>query len=502
MANFGPVTVPGWNTGETISVYLLDGANRRVGTPVTTAVVAANGTVSFTGLATESNFEGTDGTTTGRFSTLTDPAETGGGSGGPVTPFRPEAYGAVRDGVTDDTAAINAAIADAFASATAENGYYAEVQFSAGIYEISGPLIQAGATKGNAQIPIPYNAPTAAKVTLALLGVSDVGAIPHWLQTVPQRAGTVLRTSLTGQAYSATFGQPSILGGPTPEGIGYGDSTPNFSNMLIVIDGIQVNGPVNPSVCGIDLRQIAAANVKSAAAQAEQVPSTAALPTANFMSGLLMPNNGNNAYSQVGTFACEGWYRGILMGEHCHLHHATILHCARGISFGGPNPHAMYVDVAAVENCEYILEYVDVSPVAWQPGVAGLFVHVAQLQTEPGTGTDATSELIHDPSNSLFGAVNVVNNGGSAFTLNGAVNVRVNALTIARGAFTPTLPATTIASAPIYRDMALTVSGGTVTAIAVDGVAQGITSGTVFVPAGKTFAITYSAAPTLRAVRF
>ena len=41
------------------------------------------------------------------------------------------------------------------------------------------------------------------------------------------------------------------------------------------------------------------------------------------------------------------------------------------------------------------------------------------------------------------------------------------------------------------------VSGGTVTAIAVDGTTTGLTSGTIYVPAGQDLAITYSVAPTV-----
>lgn len=44
--------------------------------------------------------------------------------------------------------------------------------------------------------------------------------------------------------------------------------------------------------------------------------------------------------------------------------------------------------------------------------------------------------------------------------------------------------------------VAVTVTGGTVTVIAVGGVTTGLTSGTVYVPAASSIAITYSAAPT------
>ncbi|MGE7437955.1 hypothetical protein [Kitasatospora sp. NPDC001175] len=41
----------------------------------------------------------------------------------------------------------------------------------------------------------------------------------------------------------------------------------------------------------------------------------------------------------------------------------------------------------------------------------------------------------------------------------------------------------------------MTITGGTVTGIAVDGQTTGVTSGTVLVPSGRTVTLTYSAAP-------
>jgi hypothetical protein len=62
---------------------------------------------------------------------------------------------------------------------------------------------------------------------------------------------------------------------------------------------------------------------------------------------------------------------------------------------------------------------------------------------------------------------------------------------------TPAVPATTVAAdngtgIPV----AVTVTGGTVTVIAVSGTPTGLTSGTVIVPYPGTVTLTYSAAPT------
>jgi hypothetical protein len=61
----------------------------------------------------------------------------------------------------------------------------------------------------------------------------------------------------------------------------------------------------------------------------------------------------------------------------------------------------------------------------------------------------------------------------------------------------PSVPASgTALTNPFPFDATVYVSGGVVTAIDVGGTATGLTSGSVFVPAGETITLTYSAAPT------
>ncbi len=60
-----------------------------------------------------------------------------------------------------------------------------------------------------------------------------------------------------------------------------------------------------------------------------------------------------------------------------------------------------------------------------------------------------------------------------------------------------TLGATTVASLnPNPVPVNVTISGGTVTVIAVSGVVTGQTSGTFLIPAGGSITVTYSVAPT------
>lgn len=61
----------------------------------------------------------------------------------------------------------------------------------------------------------------------------------------------------------------------------------------------------------------------------------------------------------------------------------------------------------------------------------------------------------------------------------------------------PAIPASTVQAVNnTGQPVAVTVTGGTVTVIAVNGVASGLTAGTVIVPAGGNIAITYSVVPT------
>ena len=81
---------------------------------------------------------------------------------------------------------------------------------------------------------------------------------------------------------------------------------------------------------------------------------------------------------------------------------------------------------------------------------------------------------------------------GALFASGGAVVTAAPALF----ATAMTLGATTVASLnpnPVARS--ITISGGTVTAIAVNGVSTGQTSGTFTVPAGGSITVTYSVAP-------
>lgn len=416
--------------------------------------------------------------------------------------FTPETYGAKGDNSTDDTAAINSAVGAAVTYAQA-NGGYAEVVFSpTSTYLVSGATTQSSTYKGNAQIPLPLIATTARKIVLVLRGSRDASALYHWQQTATQNSGAVIRSTLVG-TNDGTWGEASVIGGPTPaQGYGSGGAGNVFNNMLVVVDGLSIVVPEDPHVCGFDFRGMAEANVTSAsvlvATGATLIGSTT-YPTQTWQFGLSSPSTNNNANCNVGLYSCEGCYIGLLASEHIAAQSVRCIYCADGIFFTPTTFHGAWIGYACVEACTVSLNC--------QASATYVKFHIAVLDVEDGASAWAPAAHVYDPGNRMYGYVGLFSNASPfAPSVNGGGNLQVINLQCPTGAvatigFTP--PAVPASGTPLqlgsgtamWRNAAVTVTGGTVTVIAVDGVATGLTSGTVIVPSGKTITLTYSVAP-------
>jgi hypothetical protein len=428
--------------------------------------------------------------------------DTGGSGGTQLYQFLPETYGALGDNSTDDTAAIKSAVNAAVAYAQANNGY-AEVVFGAKTYFVSGATTQSATYKGNAQIPLPLIATTARKIVLVLRGTRDASALYHWEQTTTQNAGSVIRSNLAG-TNDGTWGEASVIGGPTPaQGYGSGGAGNVFNNMLIVVDGLSLVIPEDPHVCGFDFRGMAQANMTTGSvlvATGATLIINATYPTQTWQFGYAPPSTNNNANCNVGLYSCEGCYIGLLASEHLVADSVRCIYCAIGIYFIPTTFHGAFIAYACVEACTTALNC--------QSSATFTKFHVAVLDVEDGSGAWAPGGHVYDPGNRMYGYVGLFSNA-SPFnpSVTGGANLQVINLQCPTGAvgtigFTPpAVPASTVAfnngtGTPMWRNATVTVIGGTVTVIAVDGVATGLTSGTVIVPSGKTITLTYSVAPT------
>lgn len=404
-------------------------------------------------------------------------------------------YGAVADGATDDTAAINAAVEAAFAYAQANETSYAEVYFppSPFPYLLSSATTKGGAKLGNAQIGIPIQDNDARKVTLVFRGAFDASSMPYWEQDAQVRWGTTLRTTLTGQTVDSSWGVPSVIGGPAVSGTEAVYDGNDFNNVLLRFEGIGLLTPKNPSVAGLDFRSLAQLQVNNSSVMAHYSatgPGDLQGSAENDWSfGMFTPRHTNNDLLIIDNFSTYGQYSGLSVGEHAWVNRTASIYCHDGVILYAqqPNIHSSAFGSISVEASEN-----GIWCIAGDEN--GYPIHVSAISME----TIGTSH-IKDPNNALTGEIHLTKlDGPTGIVVDGGDNVRVIAANQARGLLTaPSVPLTTVAlKNPFWVDVTVLVSGGTVTQIAIDGENTGLTAGLFPVRSGGTLTLTYSAAPT------
>ncbi len=97
---------------------------------------------------------------------------------------------------------------------------------------------------------------------------------------------------------------------------------------------------------------------------------------------------------------------------------------------------------------------------------------------------------------------NVLDDGSGNLTVGGNVSAGAevignNLLTYPTAVAQPAVPASGVAlNSPVGVDAMVYITGGTVTAVAINGVATGLTSGGFYVATGDSITLTYTVAPT------
>lgn len=396
---------------------------------------------------------------------------------------------------SDSSADYNACVTAAVAYAQSNEGF-AEILHS-GFYGFASAPTLGGATEGNAYVPLPLISTTDRKVTLTFRGPGSAGALAHWQQLSPQAVGGGLVCLDGSGTVDVTYGPTALIGGPVN---GYG-STSLFSNMMVVLDGISAVVPYNAPCAGFDFFGVAEVEVLDAgvfplaivpSGGSNPVP-TQTTPTAftNFgYFGLRMPITTNNAVQDVILFRCEGVVNGIRPSEHTRILSTHIINCYAGlVPYQGTGAMAdrIHVISATIENCVHAIAAVDAAG-------ATVRLDVDHLETET-----INSNLVADSDGLFQGYLRVAMYAQtiSPSNVDTGAGFSIYDLKQGNGAQTaPSVPASTTAlTNPFYRDAAVSVSGGTVTEIAVDGTATGLTAGTIIVPTGSAVTLTYSSAP-------
>lgn len=398
---------------------------------------------------------------------------------------------------TDDTVPWGQAIQSLVDDGIANGTYFGKLLIPPRQYMIAGDPTVGGSTLGNAQIPLPVISSSDQKFVLVLQGAGDASGLYHWRQQRPHASGSVLRTCRVNEPASLTYGPASVLGGPTVMSSEPDGSSP-FSNMLVYLDGLTVIAPRNPSLLGVDLGRVAQANIGTLSIVADAVPGGGAgglngSATSDKGMALRMPHFQNNDNTNVFSYGCEGFYYGIEIADHFTCQRIALIYCHTAIYCNPPGvpQHGAHIGYASVEACTNGIESGGSSGARYP-------LSVARIDIEVSGGT-----TVIDPNNTLYGEMHYAHNSALVPSRTGAANLRIVDSNRARGAFTaPTVPASGVAVSDAnmpWRDAQVVISGGTVTAITVDGQTM-FTNTTqdrvVMVPTGKTISVTYSVAPT------
>ncbi len=293
-------------------------------------------------------------------------------------------YGAIGNGVTDDTAAIQAAID---AASAAGGGV---VYLRAGIYLCNG----AFTARSNSILQMPDVASAAAPKAIILQGDFPplfANAIATSGQVVPT-AGTIIKSTRAG-----TGTRPAILGGIATGG--------SFTNVLLGVRNMTIRTFDNPTLSAINAGMCAEFLCENVVIDTGTGLPLVSNPTTAAAVGVRMPENNNGAYSYMRNVNVAGYYVGVEVGEHADISEISSWFCRYGYLFYNAH-HAM--------RCGRIMSVWCVNPIgsggngAASAGSAVIQIQQLNIEANPAVGPWYTADVdIADGSQLLVGTVHI-----------------------------------------------------------------------------------------------
>lgn len=392
---------------------------------------------------------------------------------------------------TDDTVAIQAALDAAYSAANTEpaGGGGSGTVFFPGWSYVNGAVNPGSNTNNNSVLcvpsaPITYTGGTVSgsqrQPSIRILGSGPPSEV--YSTIAPTMGGSGVFCPTAGANTNS-----SIIGG------GYVVTANTFFSLELTVENMHVMSVNNPSIIGIDGRNLQGLVVRNVTVGIGIPRNESTAGGSTF--GIRWPfiTNGAVACRAEGNVLVHRFDGGINTGEHfvnagnIHLQGGT-----NGVTLGGGAAHAQHLGSICLQ--QFSGSLVNTT------GSGPFYVSADQLRCELGSAT----WFVNDSAGNIRGIIpfafaNTINDAPPVNSPAGGPTVKLFNIHIPLGSYSWTLPATTVDSTPVYRDLMLSFTGGTVTAITVGGVTINPAATTFLVPSGKKVNVTYSSAPTVTA---
>lgn len=295
------------------------------------------------------------------------------------------ALGAMGDGMTDDTAAIQSA----FNLAVSNYPSGATIEADSGTYLFSHLVFP------------PAVNPSLYGETVKLVGPSfPAQAFSVIDATAPSFGGAIFKcTATTGDAVSIV------------------SATGFFNPITVELENLTFLFPDNPGVTGLNFRKAYALRMRGVTLWTGTAPYAAVLPTASASVGVATPANNNGAFTRLDDVAVSGFYTGFELNEHTVANELSAWTCVQGVTFPEAY-HANHINRMMIVRCAIGIVF---------SGQSKVVIDEYDIE-RVSSGWPATQWDIYDPQN--LGSANITwaavlaNVGTShSLTVDGGANI-------------------------------------------------------------------------------